>query len=422
VVARVPPAKFQDAGSLEQAAAFIPATHRLWPMSGRDPQADQRLQITDEVLFQFHRCQRRAYLEYYGDASLQTDPSDYLLKIRQDSLSHRRQSLQRYVPYHRPAYPAGDWQAGGQATLQLMEQGVAYIYQAVLTARGGDGVWYISYPDVLVRQDVSSWLGAWSYLPMDIRLGKKPKQEYQLVATFHAYLLSALQGFCPRSSRLILREKQYEVDVARQLPQLLEMLTTCVETLTATTSPEVFISRSRCDMCVWLPHCYQVAQAQQHLSLLPGVTLNRYRHLTSLGLTTVEALAQISPMALSLASGFEAAVAERLVHQAQSTLQGVAIARRKPSLTGQFPLKPQDLPSAEVELYFDIEASPDRDLVYLHGVLVVDTRQQQEMFIPLIAEQPVDEASAWLHFQHVVAQYPEAPIYHFCPYEAQRSR
>ena len=117
--------------------------------------------------------------------------------------------------------------------------------------------------------------------------------------------------------------------------------------------------------------------------------------------------------------GFGDTVAEKLVHQAQATCQGQAIARTH---NHQFPLKPADLPTAEVELYFDIEAAPDVNLIYLHGVLVVDHRRQTEVFHPLLAETLDAEQQAWLQFLAVVQRYPQAPIYHFCPYEAQTVR
>jgi uncharacterized protein len=72
-----------------------------------------------------------------------------------------------------------------------------------------------------------------------------------------------------------------------------------------------------------------------------------------------------------------------------------------------------------VELYFDIEAEPALNLVYLHGVLVVDRSSQTERFYPLLAERPEDEGLVWQQFLDLVWQYPTAPVYHFCPFEVQ---
>ncbi|MEO1592788.1 MAG: TM0106 family RecB-like putative nuclease [Cyanobacteria bacterium J06632_22] len=375
--------------------------------------------ISDDTLFQLQRCQRRAFLDRHGNPEHQHEPSEYLLKLKQDSRMHRKRILQSYDTYEKPHYPRGDWLAGTRATLALMEQRVPCIYNGVLTAVSATSVpqYYVSQPDLLLWQPDDGPPGEGHYIPIDIRLGKKPKPEYQLVVTFHALLLSAYQDALLEHGWLMLKEKRYRVDLQRQMPLLVEALATCNDTFASDEAPEVFISRSRCDMCVWLPHCYQTATTQQHLSLLPGITLNRYRRLKPLGLTSVDSIATLTPAELAHTAGFEHEVAHKLVTQARATQQGGAIARHLP-----FPLAPADLPSAAYELYFDIEAAPDKNLVYLHGVLAVETATGAETFIPLVAEQPEDEARAWQQFQYVMAEYPTAPIYHFCPYEAQTVR
>lgn len=418
MVSRFPTLPRQDAGSSAPASALD------WMSPPVPWQADQSAPqevIEDSTLFTFLRCQRRAYLDNYGDAELQAKPSDYLVKLKGDSAVHRQTILAEFQPIHRPNRHAGNRSTAAQATYVLMQQGVEHICRGTVAARNDDGtIGYISQPDLWIKQPGASWLGDWHYVPLDIKLGKKPKQEYQLTAAFHTYVLAAWQGVIPPEAHLRLRERHYAIDLEKQWPTLLELLDKCETVLTAAQTPDVFISRSRCDMCVWLNHCYDVAQTQNHLSLLPGVTLNRYRHLEKLGLTSVETLARNQPATLAQASGFELKVAEKLVHQAQAKLSGAAIART--DANNSFTLSPNELPSAPIELYFDIEAAPDKDLVYLHGILVVDTQAQTETFIPLVAREPEGEASAWHQFQHVIAHYPDSPIYHFCPYEAQTVR
>ena len=418
MVARFPTQPLQDAGSSAPASAL----DRMSPPQPwqTEPSALQQT-IEDSTLFTFLRCQRRAYLDTYGNADLQAAPSDYLVKLKGDSAAHRKTILAEFQPLSRPSRHRDNVAATAQATYALMKQGVDHICRGTVAAVNADGtIGYISQPDLWIKQPGTSWLGNWHYVPLDIKLGKKPKQEYQLTAAFHAYVLAAWQGVIPLEARLRLRERHYIIDLEKQWPTLLELLDKCETVLTADKTPDVFISRSRCDMCVWLNHCYEVAQTQNHLSLLPGVTLNRYRHLEKLGLTTVETLARNQPTTLAQASGFELKVAEKLVHQAQAKMTGVAIARTDAS--NSFTLSPQELPSAPIELYFDIEAAPDQDLVYLHGILVVDTQTKTETFIPLVAREPESEATAWNQFQHVVAHYPNSPVYHFCPYEAQTVR
>ncbi|HEY9747760.1 MAG TPA: TM0106 family RecB-like putative nuclease, partial [Allocoleopsis sp.] len=374
--------------------------------------------LTTELLLQYQRCSRRAFLDVYGDLTQRDPPSDYLLKLIQDSAAHRRSVLTDYT-WQQPICPPGDWVAGGQATLELMRQGADCIYQGVLLRETPEGVTLVSQPDLLIKQPGQSEFGDWLYVPTEIRLGKRPKLEYQILAAFHTYVLAAVQGAWPETSWLILREKgAYEVDLWTLLPQMQTILQECLQTLLAPEAPEVFIARNRCNLCCWFNYCSGVAQAQQHLSLLPGVTASRYTQLQALNLVTLESLANITPAKLETLPGFGPDVAQKLVWQAQAVLENRAIAYPDEAPTSPLDLS-QELPTAPVELYFDIEAEPDLNVAFLHGILVVDRRTRQETFHPLLAERPEDEILVWQQFMELVNLYPDAPIFHFCPYEAQ---
>jgi uncharacterized protein len=380
--------------------------------------------LTDDVLFYYQRCSRRAFLDLYGDRSRQDPPSDYLLKLRQDSIQHRQAVLESFQPLHSPQFAPGDWAAGARATLELMAQGVDTIHQAVLvTPSAVDGVQLVSQPDLLVKQPGWSCWGNWVYTPIDIKLGKKPKLDYQVVAAYHAYVLSRVQGVWPVESCLALRGGQiYAIELHRLVLKFQDILSNCLRDLRSTEAPELFISHSRCDLCHWFGHCYSEAKATRHLSLLPGVTPARYEFLKQHHTTTVADLAQANPTYLAPLPGFGEQVAEKLVHQAQALLDNRAIPRTNPQAPHGFPLWPSDLPEGEVELFFDIEAAPDQNLIYLHGVLVVDRASGEETFHALLAESHYEERRAWNDFLELVHAYPHAPVYHFCPYEAQTVR
>lgn len=379
--------------------------------------------FTDHMLFNYHRCRRRVYLDSYGDAALKDPPSDYFVKLREDSADHRAAMLTQFEPLERPVFDRYDWEAGAKATYRMMAEGVASIHRGVLIAQGPGDVLYRTEPDVLVKCKGESWLGDWYYVPYNVKMGKKPKPEYQLVSAFGAYVLAETQGVWPDMAGLLLKEREYAVNLERYVPKLQEALDDCLDVrngmMRQPESPEVFISRSRCDMCPWLSHCYQVAKEQSHLSLLPGVTKTRYPTLVSMGLTTVEALAQAQPTHLANELDVEQPVTEKMIFQAQAQWTGEAIARLH---NGKFLLTPQQVPTTDIELYFDIEAAPDKDLIYLHGVLVVNNETKEETFHALVAESPDAEETAWFEFLALVDSYPDAPIYHFCPYEAQTVR
>lgn len=457
--------------------------------------------IEDQQLLFYQRCHRRAFLDVYGDRTQKEPPSDFLLKLIADSGTYRKTVLGDRA-YSQPEYPYKDWEAGVQATLELMKQGVDRIYGGVLLFHTGrppaqlpeaeagdlysppyqegagainsppyqggagaidsppyqggaggdlspqisdlilesdrdflsrlpDGITLLSHPDLLVKKTGVSIVGDWTYIPQDIRLGKRPKLDYQLVAALHAQILAWLQGTTPDRSVLLLRDRRpYSVNLKQRLPQLHEIILDYITMLRERREPEIFISRQKCSLCQWHADCHAIAKSQNHLCLLPGITPNRQARLEALNLTTVESLAQSSPEVLNPYPEFENDVAQQVIRQAEAVWQNRAILRTESEGDGNGTIPHQNNSrngsepdpfwlQAPVELYFDIEAQPDLNLDYLHGVLVVDRRSQTETFYPLLAETVADEEAMWEQFLTLVWRYPIAPIFHFCDYEAK---
>lgn len=368
--------------------------------------------MTAELLLQHQRCKRRIFLDTYGNLSQRDAPSELLLKLQQDKFIHQKTVLAQYI-YQRPNYPKGDWAAGAKATLELMQQGVDCIYKGVLLAAHSEEFTLLSRPDLLLKQPGQSCFGDWIYVPAQIELGKRPKLEYQIVAAFHAQVLATIQGTELETAWLMLRRKEaYTVNLSKWMPQMQVSLEQCMQSLQLLQAPEVFISRQRCSLCRWFSQCYAIAKSQQHLSLLPGVTPNRYTQLQELNLLTLKSLANARSDELETLPGFDTEVAQHLVLQAQSLFQN-----RPLLLPASHDTQSIDSLVAPIELYFDIEAQPDLNLDYMLGVLVVDRHAKTEKFYPLLAEKPEDEELIWQQFLDLVWQYPLAPIFHFCSYE-----
>lgn len=370
--------------------------------------------LTAELLLQHQRCKRRIFLDTHGDESLRDSPSDLLLKLQQDKFAHQKTVLAQYT-YQRPDYPKGDWSKGAKATLELMQQGVECIYKGVLLTNYSEDVTLLSRPYLLFKQPGQSCFGDWVYVPAQIELGKRPKLEYQVVAAFHALVLTTVQEAEPETAWLLLRRKEaYGVQLSRWMPQMQLNLEECIQTLESVQAPEVFISRQRCSLCWWFTQCYAIARSDQHLSLLPGVTPSRYTQLQALNFVTVESIANASSVELETLPGFDRGIAQKLVLQAQSKFENRPLILPSDNKSTSFPLSSSASP---IELYFDIEAEPDLNLDYMLGVLVVDRRTKTETFYSLMAERPEDEELIWQQFLDLVWQYPTAPIFHFCSYE-----
>ncbi|UNU23671.1 TM0106 family RecB-like putative nuclease [Microcoleus vaginatus] len=480
--------------------------------------------ITDKLLLSYQRCHLRAFLDTCGDWKQQDPPSDFLLKLMRDSATYQQQALE-HETYQQPYYPRGDWEAGAAATLSLMQQGVDRIYRGVLiqgefgqtngattSLVGIDSQYFpefgeipetsvhlsssnlpssnitlISRPHLLIKQPGKSKFGDWSYITTDIWLSKRPKQEYQIIAAFHAQVLASVQETMPETAWLMLRKKGlWQVNLDQRTPQMFEILDDCIQMIENRDKPEVFISRQKCNLCGWYTICHAEAESIKHLSLLPGVTASRYARLKTLEITDVEALANASSELLAEYPEFPDRVAFDVVQQAQSHLlnqpllreegrgkkeegrredeeegrgkkdegrseeaeinqfiipemavNSLVIAKSEPVKTTEnkpatscipAPIlrkKPIPysqsvfLPIAPIELYFDIEAEPELNLDYLHGVLVVDRYNNTEKFHGFLAESAAEEGAIWEQFLELMWAYPIAPIFHFCDYEVK---
>ncbi len=370
--------------------------------------------LTDDLLLNFKRCERRAFLNLFGDRREKSSEKDFLMKLRKEN----QLQIDAYLgqrPYSQPQ--SEDWETRAQETEALMAQGVECIYKGVLLHHFDhwDGtdieqLTLVGKPTVLLRQAGESRWGKWHYRSVSVKLGQKPKPEYKLTSMLYSFLLEHIQGRSPRLTQLILRSRRpHKVDMELWSEKLKGTITDCIRVLSKPTEPEVFISRQRCHLCAWYNHCYGVAQADQHLSLVPGVTPNRYESLQGMGIDSIESLANTAPKHLGQHLGADVAI--QLQQQARAIVQKEVVWRVNR------PNKVQLMPKGDVELFFDIEAEPDRNVDYLLGVYFVDHRNQVEKFYAFVAETLEEEEKIWHEFVAFVQQFPQAPIFHFSPYE-----
>jgi len=93
--------------------------------------------LTDDLLLDYQRCQRRGFLNLYGNSQEKDPERDFLLKLRQESQSHVKKVLQdSYPDYCSLTTPTSDILAAARETEALMRQGVSCIYHGVLLQSG----------------------------------------------------------------------------------------------------------------------------------------------------------------------------------------------------------------------------------------------------------------------------------------------
>ncbi len=399
--------------------------------------------INDHLLLNYKRCHRRTFLEIYGNRQQKDPEKDFLLKLKRENKTHIADVIQKRwlkswehnsFSHQKPQASRRDWQLNTAQTIALMEQGAEYILQGSLSVTfaqwqtGSQGnifldqmqldrdflteIIFTAAPTLLIKQPGKSRFGDWEYIPVNIKLGRRAKPEYKLISAFHAQLLGIIQEKTPARSQLILKEhNDYWVNLDHWLIKMQHAVAECIAMLAQRREPEVFISRQRCSLCSWYSYCYQIAKSENHLSLVPGVTPKRYEYLQDLEVNSLKSLLNVSETHLGEMLGDD--VARQLKQQAMAIKSDRALVRSSFDL-----INTQPIPSGAIEIYFDIEAEPERQIDYLLGVLLVDRATNTEQFYSFLAENPEDEGIIWQQFLDFLALYPDAPIFHYSEYEA----
>lgn len=367
--------------------------------------------ITDDTLLQYKRCKRKAFLNFHYEGEKPPE-RDFVNKLKQERILHTQQVIEHYNwQIEHPIFSTTS-NSYLESTLDLMKRGVNYIYNGQLTyqMKGKyDNLVFETSPTLLIKQNIPSRLGNWSYVTVNTHLGKNHKPEYKLVAAFQAWVLGKNQGLMPTHADFIVRSfKRYSVNLGIWLPKVEAVIDDCQRLFRDEEAPEVFISRQKCGLCEWYNDCHDMAVKQNHLSLVPGITPRKYETLKEKGVGSFDQLMQLSLAELSQI--FEHDGGEILFKQIQSLKLNSPILKRDTINV---------IPSSDIELYFDIEAEPDRKTDYLLGVVLVDNNLKTERYYSFLAESLEEEKDIWLNFLEFVNGYPDSFIYHFSGYEVE---
>ena len=82
------------------------------------------------------------------------------------------------------------------------------------------------------------------------------------------------------------------------------------------------------------------------------------------------------------------------------------------------------LPTANVELFFDIEVDPLRDICYLHGFVERRSGDNETQFVPFFADEPTEteEKKAFTQAWEYIRESQPCVIYYYSNYELKTYR
>jgi predicted RecB family nuclease len=306
-----------------------------------------------------------------------------------------------------------------------MSQGAEVIVQASLA----DGRW-LGRADILRRVNRPSKLGDWSYEPYDCKLAMETKAGTILQLSLYSELIAAVQESLPEYMHVVppndgFVPETYRVsDFAAYYRYVKRRLEASVENhgREENTYPE---PTAHCSVCRWWGECDGRWHADDHLSLVAGISKLQERQLEG---WEVRTMANLATLPLPLERRPDRGSADGYVRvREQARVQVKGREQGKPvyeilGLSDDHGLHGLPEPS-EGDLFFDLEGDPfvgrgGRE--YLFGVVCEDTSGKLAYEFRW-AMTPQEERAAFEWFVDLTmarwAKNPSMHIYHFGGYE-----
>jgi len=310
------------------------------------------------------------------------------------------------------------------ATTEAMVRGDSVIVQAAL--QGGN---WSGRADVLLRVERPSSLGAWSYEVIDTKLARETKGNTVLQISLYSDLLGEMQALPPEAAFVVtpgtdFAPERYRIsDYGAYYRHVRGSLERAVsEPETANAYPEPI---EHCDICRWRRHCDEKRRADDHMSLVAGISKSQIGELERHGVGTTAALAAMPiPMKWrpdrGAAKSFEK-VREQARIQVAGRDAGKILYETIPPVAG-FGLSRLPAPSPG-DIFFDFEGDPfvdDGGLEFLFGYVFAD-EDGTDRYVGDWASNRQEEREAFERFVDFVIErlktHPDLHIYHFAPYE-----
>jgi len=366
--------------------------------------------ITAEMFYKHLRCPHWVYWDLYGDESDKAETNALMQRIWEHGIAHEKEYISSYGEFVEVA-EYGDEDELFNETVAHMAAGARAIYHGRLI----DGTW-AGIPDLLVKTSLPlgrrSRFGDYHYVPYDIKSAnikteKDIRPEYKFQLAFYSLVLEKIQGVRPETGHIIDANKvTHDVPIGPVLEEF-HLTLREIEKIIDGQKPAPFLA-SACKESPWFGLCKKDAEACDDVCLIYKIKRADHAKLYEAGIRTVTELATTEIDTLV------EAVPEMSRRKLEAIKRQARALHEKKVIVIQGP----ELPQSTVEVYFDIEGDPLRNLEYLFGLLVTDGPKDKGTYTYFLAETPDDEEKAWHEFLKFVKKLPaDARIYHYGTYE-----
>ena len=359
--------------------------------------------ITSGTLLKLLDCDRRLWLSERGrtKSGVRTE--------HDDMLGGRSRSLEERVAASLPDLagpmlgPRVAFDDAARETLRLLRETRRPIRRPVLISSDGRKS---ATPAFLLREGEA-------LVVRDVRLSHRPERQRvnRVRVSFAGWLAHELTGF-PVARLEIVNGLGELVTVQPEPDEELAGLTAhAMALLDSAEEPGTLLGHSHCQHCDHYDHCWDRAEAEHRVEVVPAVNRARAALLHAEGIRTYDQLAERS--------------ADQFRHHDLRTVAPLMLAEARAWATGEpVWLQPVALPRDRVPVWLDVEADADGERsevpVYLWGLAVEngDGAGDRPAFEPMLAElTPAGDRAAWERFVaralQVHHQHPRAVWVHW---------
>jgi len=380
--------------------------------------------VTASQLYDHITCPRRVDLDAHGDHGARAEISPFVRMLWERGAGHEADVV--------ATLPGGSVLLGGLSgaeraarTADAMSSGADLIHGGRIAADD-----LVGDPDILVRRGAG-------YLAADIKSGRadedgddeepgsgRPKAHYAVQIALYTDVLERLgvsAGRRPEIWDVRGDRVPYDLDAPRgprtlsSLWDLYAKTRDAVRGILASPHSTRGAMSAACGLCHWRELCAAELEAADDLTLIPALG-RAARDGMSERIPTVAVLAATDPetFVVGRKTAFPGVGPDRLrLYHARASLLATPGARA-------YLRSAIDLPSTSVEVFFDIEADPMRDITYLHGFVERTGRDPAtERFTAFYADASTAEAErrAFADAMLYMLERPEAAIYYYSKYE-----
>lgn len=379
--------------------------------------------ITASMLYNYVQCPHRVSLDLFGNP-VEKDPVSVFVQLLWDKGNEFEREVIDNLKLPFTDLKSYSNEGKEVKTLEAMRRGDDLIYSGRI--RAGE---LLGEPDILLRQNGG-------YVAGDIKSGSgeedaseeeegKPKKHYAVQLALYTDILERIKmssGRVPFVWDIHNQEVVYDLEALQgkrnptSLWTIYQDVLGEVKAITASKEETLAAYSSKCKLCHWRTVCMKAVTATKDLTLIPDLgrskrdkMIPQVKNLDELACADISCF-----MAKGKKTVFPGIGPDTLV-KFQSRAQLQVKSGSKPYCTGEI-----CFPNSHLEIFFDIETDPMRDVCYLHGF--VERRNldnSSERYIAFFADKPTpeDEEKAFKDAWEYIKAVRPCAMYYYSKYE-----